>query len=211
MSKKRLFISLAMIIIGLCMTFYSFLVNKANEKHSSQIINEYNEVVKNTKQSKIDKLIREAEKYNASLVDTDVVITDPFKVAGKHKRTLKDYDKILKLNNNSLLCYVEIPCIDVYLPSFHGTADDTLLRGAGHIEGTSIPVGGKSTHSVIAAHSGLSTAKMFTDLEKMTFGDIFYIHFLGKTNCYKVDKITVVEPDDVSQLYIEKDKDWQMN
>ena len=193
--------------MGIVIAFYSFIVNSINDKHNSSIINTYNRKVEKMEQSDIDRLIAGARKYNESLVKTDVVITDPFDPDKSHKFLKKEYDTLLNVGND-ILCYVEIPGIDVYLPVYHGTSDEVLQKGAGHIEGSSIPIGGPSTHSVIAAHSGLSTAKMFTDLEKVTYGDVFYIHYLNKTISYKVDKITVVEPDDTSQLYIEKDKDY---
>jgi len=189
------------------MTFYSFIVNSINDRHNSTILNSYDKKVEEMEQSDIDKLIAKAQSYNESLVKTDVVITDPFDPDNSHRFLLKEYESMLNVGND-LLCYVEIPCINVYLPVYHGTSDEVLKKGAGHIEGTSIPIGGTSTHSVIAAHSGLSTARMFSDLEKVTYGDVFYIHYLGKTISYKVDKITVVEPDDTSQLYIEKGKDY---
>ena len=189
------------------MAFYSFIVNSINEHHNSSVISTYEKKVQNMEQSNIEQLIASARKYNESLVKTDVVITDPFDPDNEHRFLLKEYESMLNIGND-ILCYVEIPCINVYLPVYHGTSDDVLQKGAGHIERTSIPIGGESTHSVIAAHSGLNTAKMFTDLEKMDYGDIFYIHYLGKNICYKVDKITVVDPDDTSQLYIEKGKDY---
>lgn len=207
MKKRRLFLSITLIIIGIVMAFYSFIVNSINENHNSSVISTYEKKVQNMEQSNIEQLIARARKYNKSLIKTDVVITDPFDPDNEHRFLLKEYESMLNIGNN-ILCYVEIPCINVYLPVYHGTSDDVLQKGAGHIEGTSIPIGGESTHSVIAAHSGLNTAKMFTDLEKMDYGDIFYIHYLNKTISYKVDKITVVEPDDTSQLYIEKDKDY---
>lgn len=207
MKKRRLFISILLIIVGIVMTFYSFIVNSINDRHNSTILNSYDKKVEEMEQSDIDKLIAKAQSYNESLVKTDVVITDPFDPDNSHRFLLKEYESMLNVGND-LLCYVEIPCINVYLPVYHGTSDEVLKKGAGHIEGTSIPIGGTSTHSVIAAHSGLSTARMFSDLEKVTYGDVFYIHYLGKTISYKVDKITVVEPDDTSQLYIEKGKDY---
>ena len=207
MKKRRLFISILLIIVGIVMTFYSFIVNSINDRHNSTILNSYDKKVEEMEQSDIDKLIAKAQSYNESLVKTDVVITDPFDPDNSHRFLLKKYESMLNVGND-LLCYVEIPCINVYLPVYHGTSDEVLKKGAGHIEGTSIPIGGTSTHSVIAAHSGLSTARMFSDLEKVTYGDVFYIHYLGKTISYKVDKITVVEPDDTSQLYIEKGKDY---
>ena len=207
MKKRRLFISILLIIVGIVMTFYSFIVNSINDRHNSTILNSYDKKVEEMEQSDIDKLIAKAQSYNESLVKIDVVITDPFAPDNSHRFLLKEYESMLNVGND-LLCYVEIPCINVYLPVYHGTSDEVLKKGAGHIEGTSIPIGGTSTHSVIAAHSGLSTARMFSDLEKVTYGDVFYIHYLGKTISYKVDKITVVEPDDTSQLYIEKGKDY---
>lgn len=207
MKKRRLFISILLIIVGIVMTFYSFIVNSINDRYNSTILNSYDKKVEEMEQSDIDKLIAKAQSYNESLVKTDVVITDPFDPDNSHRFLLKEYESMLNVGND-LLCYVEIPCINVYLPVYHGTSDEVLKKGAGHIEGTSIPIGGTSTHSVIAAHSGLSTARMFSDLEKVTYGDVFYIHYLGKTISYKVDKITVVEPDDTSQLYIEKGKDY---
>lgn len=207
MKKRRLFLAILLILVGIVIAFYSFIVNSINDKHNSSIINTYNRKVEKMEQSDIDRLIAGARKYNESLVKTDVVITDPFDPDKSHKFLKKEYDTLLNVGND-ILCYVEIPGIDVYLPVYHGTSDEVLQKGAGHIEGSSIPIGGPSTHSVIAAHSGLSTAKMFTDLEKMDYGDIFYIHYLGKNICYKVDKITVVDPDDTSQLYIEKGKDY---
>lgn len=207
MKKRRLFISILLIIVGIVMTFYSFIVNSINDRHNSTILNSYDKKVEEMEQSDIYKLIAKAQSYNESLVKTDVVITDPFDPDNSHRFLLKEYESMLNVGND-LLCYVEIPCINVYLPVYHGTSEEVLKKGAGHIEGTSIPIGGTSTHSVIAAHSGLSTARMFSDLEKVTYGDVFYIHYLGKTISYKVDKITVVEPDDTSQLYIEKGKDY---
>lgn len=207
MKKRRLFLAILLILVGIVITFYSFIVNSINEHHNSSVISTYEKKVQNMEQSDIDRLIVMARKYNESLVKTDIVITDPFDPDKSHKFLKKEYDTLLNVGND-ILCYVEIPGIDVYLPVYHGTSDEVLQKGAGHIEGSSIPIGGPSTHSVIAAHSGLSTAKMFTDLEKVTYGDVFYIHYLNKTISYKVDKITVVEPDDTSQLYIEKDKDY---
>lgn len=207
MKKRRLFISILLIIVGIVMTFYFFIVNSINDRHNSTILNSYDKKVEEMEQSDIDKLIAKAQSYNESLVKTDVVITDPFDPDNSHRFLLKEYESMLNVGND-LLCYVEIPCINVYLPVYHGTSDEVLKKGAGHIEGTSIPIGGTSTHSVIAAHSGLSTARMFSDLEKVTYGDVFYIHYLGKTISYKVDKITVVDSDDTSQLYIEKGKDY---
>ena len=127
MKKRRLFISILLIIVGIVMTFYSFIVNSINDRHNSTILNSYDKKVEEMEQSDIDKLIAKAQSYNESLVKTDVVITDPFDPDNSHRFLLKEYESMLNVGND-LLCYVEIPCINVYLPVYHGTSDvpDTL-------------------------------------------------------------------------------------
>lgn len=208
MSVKRLIISIVLVIMGLLMATYSFISNKYNEIHTASIITKYDETVKNLDQSFKDSLIHEAKEYNASLVSAEAEITDPFKPGKKHKELIESYSKLLSVDDSGFLCYVEIPSINVKEAVYHGCSDEVLKIGAGHLQGTSIPVGGKSTHAVIAAHSGLSTARLFSDLEKVQLGDVFYINFLSNTLVYKVDQINIVEPDDTSKLYIEKDKDY---
>lgn len=206
MSKKRVLISIFLIAIGLCLTFYSFIVNTLNDRHNSAVISEYDNLVKDTDESNLDKMFKQAQKYNESLITKNVVLTDPFKT-NKAKKALNEYDKLLN-SKDGLMGYVEIPCIDVKLPIYHGTDSEVLKKGAGHIEGTSLPIGGIGTHSVIAAHSGLSTAKMFSDLELMKTGDVFYINCYWKKLAYKVDEINVVKPNDTSKLSINSQKDY---
>lgn len=206
MSKKRVLISIFLIAIGLCLIFYSFIVNTLNDRHNSAVISEYDNLVKDTDESNLDKMFKQAQKYNESLITKNVVLTDPFKT-NKAKKVLNEYDKLLNLKDG-LMGYVEIPCIDVKLPIYHGTDSEVLKKGAGHIEGTSLPIGRRGTHSVIAAHSGLSTAKMFSDLELMKTGDVFYINCYWKKLAYKVDEINVVKPNDTSKLSINSQKDY---
>ncbi len=208
MSVKRLIVSIVLVVIGLIMATYSFISNKYNEMHTASIITKYDETVKSLDQSFKDSLIHEAKDYNASLVSAEAEITDPFKPGKKHKELIESYSKLLSIDDSGFLCSVEIPSINVREAVYHGCSDEVLKIGAGHLQGTSIPVGGKSTHAVIAAHSGLSTARLFSDLEKVQLGDVFYINFLSDSLVYKVDQINIVEPDDTSKLYIEKDKDY---
>ena len=106
------------------------------------------------------------------------------------------------------MCTVEIPAIDVELPVYHGISEDVLQKGAGHMPGTSLPVGSESTHAVISAHSGLPAARLFTDLDKLEEGDLFYIHVLGETLCYEIDQIVVTIPSDTEAIQIEKGQDY---
>ena len=206
-NKRRIIISICLITVGLCLTFYSFIANTINDRHNSTVLKEYNNTTKQTDKIKIKEMLNKANKYNESLKESDIVLTDPFETNNTRKTIMGEYNKLLNLGNN-VLCYADIPCINVNLPVYHGTSDDVLNKGAGHIEGTSLPVGGKGTHAVIAAHSGLNTAKMFSDLELMKINDVFYIHCLNKTMAYRVDKINVVFPEDISQLVINQNEDY---
>ena len=112
------------------------------------------------------------------------------------------------MTDDGVMGIIKIPCIDVSLPIYHGTSSDTLEKGVGHLQGTSLPIGGKSTHSVLTGHSGLSRAKLFTDLTAIKEGDLFFIHVAGRRLAYKVDDISVVLPEEMSKLTIEKGKDY---
>jgi sortase A len=114
----------------------------------------------------------------------------------------KGYEKQLCVNGSTLMGYIEIPKIDVKLPIYHGTSQATLLAGIGHMEGTSLPVGGADTHCVLTGHTGLDTKKMFTDLDQLEIGDLFFINVLSETLCYKVEEINVVLPNETDSLLI---------
>ena len=118
------------------------------------------------------------------------------------------YNNILNLDQSGVMGYLEIPCISVDLPIYHGTDAEILERGVGHLAASSIPIGGKSTHSVLTGHTGLSSAKLFTDLTEMKKGDLFFINVLGQTLAYKVDQISVVRPKDTRKLRIVDGKDY---
>ncbi len=118
-----------------------------------------------------------------------------------------EYMDCLNVLGDSMMGYISIPKIDIEIPIYHGTDEETLLNAAGHLEGTSLPIGGESTHSVIAAHRGLPGAALFTNLDKMEIGDHFFLHVLDETLAYEVDQINVVEPDDVSDIVIEDGED----
>lgn len=151
----------------------------------------------------IEERMRLARAYNDSLVN--VVEEDPY-LKKEHDAGRKEYAKMLEIHEK--IGYVEIPVIDCRVPIYAGTAEEVLQKGAGHLEGTSLPIGGNSTHSVITAHTGLPTAKLFTDLNKIKIGDKFYVHNIAEVLAYQVDQILVVEPEDFSELLIVPGHDY---
>ena len=156
--------------------------------------------------SEKEEQLRLARDYNEALLKANIKLTDPFSLEDQAGGEF-NYDSILNYNKNGVMGFIDIPKIDVYLPIYHGTSNEVLEKGIGHLENTSFPIGGESTHAVISGHTGLNSAKMFTDLTSMELDDQFYIDILGDTLAYKVINIEVVEPDDVSSLSIQDEKD----
>lgn len=147
------------------------------------------------------KAIAEARQYNIDLTRSEVQLTDPFKDKKSNGETLF-YNRILDLDGSGIMGYIKIPCISVDLPIYHGTSAEVLEHGIGHLAASSFPVGGKSTHAVLTGHTGLNSAKLFTDLTEMKEGDLFFVHVLGQKLAYKVDQIAVVKPEDTRKLRI---------
>ena len=194
------------LIVGVGILGYPLASNILHDRKQDKILTDYNEEVQNLKQDDQELLLEEARKYNESLIGT-VVLTDPFDPDGMEKHS-GEYLKQLNINDNGIMAYVEIPRIKVYEPIYHGTTEAVLAKGIGHMEKTSLPVGGSGTHAVISGHTGLPEAEIFTNLNTMEEGDVFYIHVLGEHLAYKVDQIKVVEPSDTSNLMIERDQDY---
>lgn len=191
-------------IAGISVFLYPTVSNYLYEKNSSRAITKHAENI-----SKLDPKIISAEKeavirYNKSLFKNAVVLTDPFD-PDAYPITDGEYTELLALDD--VMAYIEIPAIDVYLPIYHGTDEETLLIGAGHLENTSLPIGGESTHAVISAHCGLPSARLFTDLNLLKKGSLFRIHVLDETLTYQVYDIEIVKPDDSSSLFIRENED----
>lgn len=204
---KQKIIPIIIIMFGLALLSYPFISNYIFEKSNGSTIRSYDKNVKTYDQKQKDKAFQEAEEYNEDLVRSAVQLTDPFKVTTRNGETLL-YNNILNIDHTGVMGYLEIPCISVNLPVYHGTDAKTLERGIGHLAASSMPIGGKSTHSVLTGHTGLSTAKLFTDLTEMKKGDFFYIHVLDRILAYKVDQISIVQPEDTEKLQIIKGKDY---
>lgn len=204
---RQKIIPILIILFGFALLSYPFISNYMFEKSAGSTIKSYEKQAKTYDQKQKEQAFREAEEYNKDLIKSVVQLTDPFKVKKSNGETLI-YDNILNIDHSGVMGYLEIPCISVNLPIYHGTDAEILERGVGHLAASSIPVGGKSTHSVLTGHTGLSSAKLFTNLTEMKKEDLFFIHVLDRILAYKVDQISVVRPEDTRKLQIVKGKDY---
>lgn len=199
---QKVFLGL-IFVVGLSIFLFPTVTNFINARKQAQIIEGYNENIEKLKAEEKIRLRREAMAYNEKLTG-GTIITDPFDENRPQEAGISYMDM---LNIGEIMAYVEIPKIDVHLPVYHGTSDDVLNNGLGHIEQTSLPVGGMGTNSVITGHRGLPTAKMFRNLNEMEIGDEFYIHSLDEILAYKVFDVVIVPPNDIERLRIDQDKD----
>lgn len=209
MKKKlpKIFIGL-IFIIGLGIMLYPIISNLYIEHHQGNIIDEYNKTVESMPDDTLEKEREKAEGYNKMLTG-NMVITDPFDPEAQKKlEENSDYYNILNIGNDNIIGYIKIPKINVSLPIYHGTSEDVLKRGVGHLQNTSFPIGGEGTHAVLSGHTGLSSAKLFTDLDKLEEGELFFIEVLGEKLAYKIDQIKIVEPSETSDLVIKSGEDY---
>ena len=209
MKKKlpKIFIGL-IFIIGLGIMLYPIISNLYIEHHQGNIIDEYNKTVESMPDDTLEKEREKAEGYNKMLTG-NMIITDPFDPEAQKKlEENSDYYNILNIGNDNIIGYIKIPKINVSLPIYHGTSEDVLKRGVGHLQNTSFPIGGEGTHAVLSGHTGLSSAKLFTDLDKLEEGELFFIEVLGEKLAYKIDQIKIVEPSETSDLVIKSGEDY---
>ncbi len=197
-------IAIIFIIIGFLIFLYPTISNLLAKLGQAEIIKEYSEKVNSLSEEKIIEEYQKAINYNLSLVTNNIL--DSFKEI--NKEDLNQYESTLNINNDGILGYIEIPKIDVKMPIYHGTSDEVIEKGAGHISKTSFPIEGKTVHSVITSHTGLPKAKLFTGLDKLELNDLFYITILNKNFCYKVCDIKVVLPEEVDSLKIIENKNY---
>lgn len=205
---KRKIIQFIIIFTGICLIAYPWISNYIYEHAAQSTISTYDEKIKETSKDDLKKMLEEARAYNEKLRKAKVVLTDPFSGDATEGISEEEYYHALAVDNTGVMCTLEIPVIGVDLPVYHGTSDEVLEKGIGHLEGTSLPVGGKGTHAVITGHTGINKAKMFTDLTELKKGNQFYIHVLGKVLAYEVDDINVVLPEDTRKLSIVDGKDY---
>lgn len=188
-------------LAGLSLLLYPFTANQWNTYRQSRLISSYDESVAELEEGGLIDYTAEWERayaYNESLIP--YILPDSFSTAEVPEEGSEEYLSCLNLTGDGMMGYVQIPKINVKIPVYHTTNEDVLQKGAGHLPGSSFPVGGEGTHTVISAHRGLPSAALFTDLDKLQEGDYFLLSVLDDMLCYQVDQITVVEPTDTSTL-----------
>lgn len=194
---------IAIFLIGFLILSYPFISNWLATRRGIEAADNYEAMTSSLSDEEREKEWEKAEEYNDHLRGDPV--KDPF-LPGSGVALPSNYMEVL--NIDGVMCYVEIPSIDVKLPVYHGVSKEVLEKGIGHIESTAFPIGGLGGHPVLTGHTGLPTAKIFSDLVEMEKGDLFYIHVLGKMLVYEVDQIKVIEPEDLSDLVAYDDKDY---
>ncbi|MBD5455465.1 MAG: class C sortase [Lachnospiraceae bacterium] len=188
-------------LIGLCLLLYPSVADWWNSRHQSQVISSYVEAVESMNTEDMEALLEAARAYNKRLSVKGI----SFLLA---EEEMAEYESLLDISGSGVMGYVQIPKINVSLPVYHGTDEAVLQIAVGHIAGTSLPVGGEGTHSVLSGHRGLPSAKLFTDLDQIEEGDIFTVSVLNETITYKVDQIRIVLPEDVTELQIIPGEDY---
>lgn len=199
MKKKIITIcSVVLFLTALGLTLYPLLSNYVNQKYASKIQTAYQELIQQTDDSVLQEAKQRAIAYNLAIIPgtADAYSEEALLTAAEN------YDRQLNIAGNGIMGYVEIPKIQVNLPIYHGTEAEVLDRGVGHLLGSSLPVGGENTHTVLSGHSGMASQKMFTDLEQLTPGDIFYLNVLNETLAYQVTEINTVLPYETELLGI---------
>lgn len=194
MHKKRILLHvlfLVLFLIGIGAAAYPAFGNWYTEQKRSVVLTEYEKALAKIENADLTDAFKQAEIYNDALFTGE---TD--------EEERPDYGELLCTTEDGIMGYVEIPAIQIRLPIYHGCTENELSKGAGHLPSSSLPVGGKSTHAVLAAHSGRADSKMFTDLDQVKEGDLVYLYVLNKTLTYEVDKITVTTPDDTDAIQI---------
>ena len=194
-------------LAGLSLLLYPFVANQWNNYRQKQLISGYEQVVSEKEATEgidYDAERKKAEDYNEALLPC--VLPDSFALA-ESSGVDPVYMNTLNIAGDEMMGSVEIPKINIKIPIYHTTEEDVLNKGAGHLEGSSLPVGGANTHAVISAHRGLPSASLFTDLDQMKVGDHFLLHVLDEILCYEVDKISVVKPEDTTALAVEDGQD----
>ena len=207
--KKKTSNSILIILFlaGLSLLLYPFIANEWNTYRQSKLISSYEQVL----QEKVEEIDYSAEWDRANQFNQDLlpsILPDSFAIAAASDEPDKEYMANLNLLGDGMMGFVDIPKIKIKIPIYHTVSDEVLQKAAGHLEGSSLPVGGESTHTVISAHRGLPSAALFTDLDRLKEGDHFLFHILDKTLCYEVDQITIVEPEETDALAVTEGEDY---
>lgn len=198
--RKTTIIMVLLFFMGLLILLYPSISDFHNQKVQSKSIVDYEALLKNINNDEYEEIFKDADEYNKKLAK----LPNQF----FNYKSVKNYKKTLNIDDNGMMGYISIDKIKVELPIYHGTSEDVLSKAVGHIEGSSLPVGGIGTHSVLSAHRGLPSSLLFTNLDKLEIGDVFTITTLNRMLTYQVDKILIVNPKEITSLKIDKNNDY---
>lgn len=198
--RKTTIIMVLLFFMGLLILLYPSISDFHNQKVQSKSIVDYEALLKNINNDEYEEIFKDADEYNKKLAKLPNQFFD--------YKSVKNYKKTLNIDDNGMMGYISIDKIKVELPIYHGTSEDVLSKAVGHIEGSSLPVGGIGTHSVLSAHRGLPSSLLFTNLDKLEIGDVFTITTLNRMLTYQVDKILIVNPKEITSLKIDKNNDY---
>ena len=198
--NKTTIIMILFFFMGLLILLYPAISSYHNEKVGSKAITDYESLLSKYNKKDYTDIFNKAKEYNNKLKKMNLPLISYKEISG--------YQNILNVNNDGMIGYITIDKIKVELPIYHGTSEEILGKFVGHLEGSSLPIGGLGTHSVLSAHRGLPTSKLFTDLDKLEIGDVFTITILDQVLTYEIDKITIVKPNEIEDLKIEENKDY---
>ena len=208
--KQKILTILAILVFlaGISLLAYPAVSNLLYEKEQEELMEHYDSIVgENLTADEQAAELQECREYNRGLLQGGVLLTDPFDMSQLDPSAMP-YAGLLNVDQEGGMAYLRIPAIDVELMIYHGTEEEVLQKGVGHLQGSSLPVGGAGTHCVLSAHTGLNDKKLFTDLDQLENGDIFYIHVLGEILAYQVDQIRVVLPEETEDLKINAREDY---
>ena len=192
---------------GLLCLNYPSLAMLYSQLHQGQVISDYSQKMEEVSDQESEDAWKAARRYNRRLSKQTISnLADAFSETEDKQDT--EYQNLLNISGDGIMGMLEIPKINVYLPIFHGTEEKELQRGIGHILGTSLPVGGAGTHVALAGHNGLASAELLTNLDQLEEGDLFYLHILSQDLAYEVDQISIVLPEEISQLEIDREQDY---
>lgn len=200
LSKTVTIILLSLFFVSLCVLLYPSISQYWNSKVQSKAVSNYNDSLIEMNEQDYSRYLTDAKDYNRRLASLNYPLLEA--------KSIKGYESALNIQGNGIMGYISIDKIGVELPMYHGISDSVLSVAVGHIEGSSLPIGGESTHSALSAHRGLPNAKLFTNLDKLEIGDTFTLNILGDTLTYQVDQIKTVKPNEVNDLQIEEGKDF---
>lgn len=189
------------IIVGLFLMFYPSASNYINSLGHKGIIDDYNNAVENSNYD-YSEMLEAARQYNKELAENTPYIAE---LTSERRQV---YESLLDIMGIGVMGYIEIPAANISLPIYHGTSEEVLRSGVGHVEGSSLPVGGESVHTILSGHRGLPSARLFTDVDRLKEGDLFFLHILNETFTYEVDQIQTIDPSIPSDLKIEKGHDY---